>query len=159
MTDLPGPVPLVINGKDVVTNKTFTRIGPLEDKPIWTASAASVSDANAAADAAQAAFASWSKTKPPYRRDIFLRAAEVMERRRTELGEYMRQEIGANQDYQNFIIGLSIEGLKDTAGRIAEACTGSIPDSVHEGMRAMVYKRPYGVVLGIAPWYVTPGFC
>ncbi|EFY86960.1 aldehyde dehydrogenase, putative [Metarhizium acridum CQMa 102] len=75
-----------------------------------------------------------------------------MAKRRKELGEYLNQEIGANQGYQDFIIGLSIEGLKDTAGRIAGACQGWVPESVHEGMKAMVLKRPYGVNLGIAPW-------
>ena len=79
----------------------------------------------------------------------------MLERRQAELGEYMRQEIGANEGYQGFIIGLAIEGLRDTAGRIAEACTGSVPDSSHDGMKAIVYKRPYGVVLGIAPWYLA----
>ncbi|CCF32430.1 aldehyde dehydrogenase [Colletotrichum higginsianum] len=147
-----GPIPLVINGKDVVTETTFPKVGPLENKQIWTASAASEADAIAAADAAQAAFPAWSKTKPSRRRDIFLRAADIMDKRRVELGEYMRQEVGANQGYQDFILGLAIEGLKDTAGKIADACTGSVPDSIHDGMRAIVYKRPYGVVLGIAPW-------
>ncbi|KAG8411082.1 hypothetical protein J3458_016193 [Metarhizium acridum] len=75
-----------------------------------------------------------------------------MAKRRKELGEYLNQEIGANQGYQDFIIGLSIEGLKDTAGRIAGACQGWVPELVHEGMKAMVLKRPYGVNLGIAPW-------
>ncbi|GJC81594.1 vanillin dehydrogenase [Colletotrichum liriopes] len=145
-------IPLIINGKDVVTKGTFPKIGPLENKQVWTASAASKEDAVAAADAAQAAFPAWSKTKPSHRRDIFLRAAEVMEKRRTELGEYMRQEVGANQGYQDFILGLAIEGLKDTAGKIADACTGTVPDSIHDGMRAIVYKCPYGVILGIAPW-------
>lgn len=147
-----GPIPLIINGKDVVTDTTFPKIGPLENKQVWLSSGASEKDAVAAADAAHAAFPAWSKTKPSHRRDLFLRAAEVMERRRAELGEYMRQEIGANQGYQDFIIGLAIEGLKDTAGKIADACTGSVPDSIHDGMRAIVYKRPYGVILGIAPW-------
>ncbi|GJD02399.1 aldehyde dehydrogenase [Colletotrichum higginsianum] len=112
-----GPIPLVINGKDVVTETTFPKVGPLENKQIWTASAASEADAIAAADAAQAAFPAWSKTKPSRRRDIFLRAADIMDKRRVELGEYMRQEVGANQGYQDFILGLAIEGLKDTAGR------------------------------------------
>ena len=148
----PAQVPLIINGQDVLTDTTFPKIGPLENNEIWTASGASEKDAIAAVDAAQAAFPAWSKTKPHQRRDILLKAAEIFERRRAELGEYMRQEIGANQGYQDFIIGLTIEGLKDTAGKIADACTGTVPDSIHDGMRAIVYKRPYGVILGIAPW-------
>lgn len=145
-------VPLIINGKDIVKATTFPKIGPLKNKEIWRASGATSEDVSAAAEAAHNAFPAWSKTKPSHRRDIFLRAADIMERRRAELGEYMRQEIGANEAYQGFILGLGIEGLRDTAGRIADACTGSVPDSNHDGMKAIVYKRPYGVVLGIAPW-------
>jgi acyl-CoA reductase-like NAD-dependent aldehyde dehydrogenase len=148
----PEIVPLIINGKDIVTDTVFAKVGPLENREIWPVSSASEEQANAAAAGAQAAFPAWAATKPSHRRDVFLRAADIMEKRKAEFGEYMRQEIGANQDYQNFILGLSIEGLKDTAGRIAGACTGTLPSSIHEGMRAMVQKRPYGVVLGIAPW-------
>ncbi|KAF5966555.1 benzoylformate decarboxylase [Fusarium bulbicola] len=101
---------------------------------------------------AHAAFPAWSKTKPSHRRDIFLSAANIMEKRREELLHYLHQEMGAGVDFQNFILGLAIEGLKDTAGRIAGAVTGSLPESIHEGMRAMILKRPYGVNLGIAPW-------
>lgn len=64
----------------------------------------------------------------------------------------MHQEIGADKAYQDFILGLAVEGLKDTAGKIAGALQGAIPVSNHDGMRAMIYKRPYGVVLGIGPW-------
>jgi acyl-CoA reductase-like NAD-dependent aldehyde dehydrogenase len=149
---LKGQIPLIINGKDVVTKASFPLVGPLTNEEVWTASSASVQDAADAANAAQSAFSSWSRTKPSYRRDIFLRAADVMAKRKDELGEYMRQEIGADEGYQQFILDLAIEGLKDTAGRIAGACAGSLPDSIHDGMRAMVQKRPYGVVLGIAPW-------
>ncbi|KIM93425.1 hypothetical protein OIDMADRAFT_137757 [Oidiodendron maius Zn] len=149
---LKGQIPLIINGKDVVTKASFPLVGPLKNEEVWTVSSASIQDAADAANAAQSAFTSWSRTKPSYRRDIFLRAADVMAKRKDELGEYMRQEIGADEGYQQFILGLAIEGLKDTAGRIAGACAGSLPDSIHDGMRAMVQKRPYGVVLGIAPW-------
>lgn len=76
-----------------------------------------------------------------------------MNKRRSELGEYMHHEIGANQIYQDFILGLAIDGLKDTAGRISGAVQGSTPESTYEGMKAIVHKRPYGVNLGIAPWY------
>ncbi|KAH8800271.1 putative aldehyde dehydrogenase [Xylogone sp. PMI_703] len=146
------PIPLVINGKDVNSEVTFPVVSPLTGKEIWTCSSASQQHANDAIETAQKAFSQWAKTKPSYRRDIFLAAANVMEKRRDELEHYINQEIGADEFYQNFIIGLAIEGLKDVAGRIAGAVTGQVPDSIHEDTRAMVLKRPYGVNLGIAPW-------
>uniref|UniRef100_A0A0D2YFP6 Aldehyde dehydrogenase domain-containing protein n=1 Tax=Fusarium oxysporum (strain Fo5176) TaxID=660025 RepID=A0A0D2YFP6_FUSOF len=56
-----------------------------------------------------------------------------MDRRRAELGEYMHHEIGANKFYQDFILGVTIEGLRDTAGGIAGAMTGAAPESIHQG--------------------------
>ncbi|KXJ88142.1 aldehyde dehydrogenase [Microdochium bolleyi] len=145
-------VPLIIGGKDVITKALFPKVGPIENKEIWQVAGSSPEDANAAAAAAERAFPAWSATKPSKRRDVFLMAADVMERRRAELADIIRQELGANEHFQNFMLDVTIEGLRDTAGRIAGACTGTLPSSEHDGMRAMVQKRPYGVILGIAPW-------
>lgn len=146
------PVPLIINGCDVTTERRFPVISPISTSEIWTCSSAGSEHVAEAVSSAQNAFQVWSATKPSTRRDIFFRAAEVIAERRDELGGYMHQEIGADEAYQDFILGLSIEGLKDTAGKIAGALQGEIPVSNHDGMRAMTYKRPYGVVLGIGPW-------
>ncbi|CAG2011772.1 unnamed protein product [Fusarium graminearum] len=145
-------VPLIINGKDVITDETFPVIGCLAGKEISRCS--SVSDQNVldAIHAAKTAFPSWSATKPSERRDIFLRAAYIFAKRKEELSGYIREEIGASKEYQEFIIGLAMEGLRDTAGRISGAVTGQVPVSIHPDTSALVLKRPYGVFLGIAPW-------
>lgn len=147
-----GTIPLIINGRDVITETRFPVISPISTSEIWECSAASSEHVEKAISSAQNAFQAWAATKPSTRRDIFLRAAEIIAERRQELGEYMHQEIGADTAYQDFILGLAIEGLKDTAGKIAGALLGEIPVSNHDGMRAMTYKRPFGVVLGIGPW-------
>ncbi|RMZ84306.1 hypothetical protein DV738_g507, partial [Chaetothyriales sp. CBS 135597] len=147
-----GTLPLIIGGKEVFTEKTFPVISPLTGKEVWTSSAASRKEAIAAAEAAHKAFPAWSKTKPAERRDIFLRTAAVIERRREEFNYIINQEIGASEFFQDFMLALSIEGLKDTAGKIADAVQGQVPVSIHDGMKAIIYKVPYGVVLGIAPW-------
>ncbi|KAL6244797.1 hypothetical protein RBB50_008325 [Rhinocladiella similis] len=145
-------VPLIINGKDITTEETFPVIGCLSGAEISQCSTVSSQQVVDAVEAAQKAFPSWSATKPSERRDIFLKAADIFAKRREEMATYIYEEIGASKHYQDFIIGLAIEGLKDTAGRIAGAVTGEVPISIHKDMRAMVLKRPYGVVLGIAPW-------
>ncbi|EKJ71710.1 hypothetical protein FPSE_08156 [Fusarium pseudograminearum CS3096] len=145
-------VPLIINGKDVITDETFPVIGCLAGKEISRCSTVSEQHVLDAVHAAKTAFPGWSATKPSERRDIFLRAADIFAKRKEELSGYIQEEIGASKEYQEFIIGLAIEGLRDTAGRIAGAVTGQIPVSIHPDTSALVLKRPYGVVLGIAPW-------
>ncbi|KAI9148856.1 Vanillin dehydrogenase [Paramyrothecium foliicola] len=145
-------IPLIINGKDVVTNETYEVISPVTGKHVWSFASAAESHVDEAVEKAQEAFPTWSKTKVAHRRDLFLTAADIIERRKRELGDYMHHEIGANEGYQDFILGLSIDGLRDTAGRISGAMQGSMPESNLPGMKAMVLKRPYGVNLGIAPW-------
>lgn len=145
-------VPLIINAKDVTTAHSISVVSPLTDQQVWTAASASTKEALDAVEAAQKAFPAWSKTKASERRDIFLRAAELFLERKKELQHYMNQEIGADEHFQNFIIDTTVEGLKDTAGRIAGAVQGHVPPSIHDGMKAMIQKVPYGVVLGIAPW-------
>ena len=131
---------------------SFPKHNPATGKHIWDTSACSEQDALDAVKAADIAFADWSQTKPSTRRDIFLRAADVISRRREELGSYMHEEIGADQFYQDFILDKSIEGLKDTAGRIPDAVQGFVPHLIDDGAHAIVYREPYGVVLGIGPW-------
>lgn len=145
-------VPLIINGKDITTDETFAVTGCLKGAEISRCSTVSHQQVIDAVESAQQAFPSWSATKPSERRDIFLRAADIFAKRKDEMAHYIHEEIGASKEYQEFIIGLAIEGLKDTAGRIAGAVTGEVPTSIHKGMGAMTLKRPYGVVLGIAPW-------
>lgn len=147
-----GSLPLIIGGREVITQSSFPVISPLTGKEIWSSSSASRQDAIDAANAAEAAFPAWSRTKPSERRDIFLKAADIIEKRREELKYYIHHEIGADEGYQNFMLALSTEGLKDTAGKIADAVRGQVPVSNHDGMKAIIHRRPYGVVLGIAPW-------
>ncbi|RDA82952.1 hypothetical protein CP532_0864 [Ophiocordyceps camponoti-leonardi (nom. inval.)] len=148
-------VPLIINGKDVETTSTMRVMSPLTNQEIWKMSCARVEDVEQAVQKAHEAFGNWSTWKGIQRRDLFLRAADIMDRRRTELCGYMRDEIAADDEFQGFVLNHAIDSLRDTASRIANAVEGSLPESVVPGMRAMVYKRPYGVVLGIAAWNGT----
>ena len=145
-------IPLQINGKEVTTDTTFDVVNPATGKVTWKCSSASKEDAVKAVEAAQAAFPAWSRTKPSKRRDIFLKAAEVLERRGEELGEYMMTETGAQPMFAGgFNVPTSVEMLRDVAGRIV-TIAGSVPVCGEEGTSAIVYREPYGVVLGIAPW-------
>lgn len=148
-------VPLFLSGAEVTTGSTFDVVSPGSGELVHKASSASVEDAVKAAESCAAAFPAWAATSPGKRRDIFLKAAEVLERRQEEVATFMQEETGAPHGFAaGFNVPLSIDILKDIAGRI---CTieGSMPVASDAGTSAMVFREPYGVILGIAPWYVS----
>lgn len=147
----PGPVPLWIGGKEVTTTTTFDVYSPSSGDKLWTSSSASTKEAAQAVDAAQHAFATWRKTKPAEIRKILLKAADILEARQEELAGYMMQETGALGPFTGFNVATTVENLRDVAGRAANV-QGVIPQTGTPGQAAFVFKEPYGVVFGIAPW-------
>lgn len=146
-------VPLVINGKDVTTDTTFPVISPSTGKPVWNSSSAGKQEAVAAIEAAEAAFPSWSRTKPSERRDIFLRAADILEKRGQEGQKIMQDETGAVENFSGFNIMTTVEQLRDIGGRIVASLDGTVANCMNEGTSALVLKEPFGVIFSIAPWY------
>lgn len=146
-------VPLLIDGKDYPTKDTFDVEAPAKEQLAWKAHGASVEDANHAVETAQKAFPAWSRTSPSERRDIFLKAAQIMESKADELKSIMQTETGATAQWAGFNIMTTVEMVKDIAGRIATAVEGFVPWCADTHTNAMVLKEPYGVILGIAPWY------
>jgi delta 1-pyrroline-5-carboxylate dehydrogenase len=145
-------VPSLINGIEETGPSTFDVISPYTNTTCWTSTSASPADALRAVDSASAAFTSWSQTKPTVRRDILLRAADILEARTEANAEIMRTEMGADVGTsQFFVVPLAIKMLRDVAGRITSIC-GSVPVVEEEGQSAIVYKEPMGVILGIVPW-------
>lgn len=144
-------VPLIIGGKDVVGPASFSVNNPVDGRELWKAGGASVKEAVQAVEAAEAAFSAWSRTKPSARRDIFLRAAELFRERIAELTDFQQQETAADPAFVGWILGLTVDNLKEVAGKTA-LVAGSFPPSEDAGRGAIVLKEPYGVVVGIAPW-------
>ena len=144
---------LLINNRDVdaTGGKTFERINPISNKPASRAAAATVADALSAADAAAAAFPAWSELGPGARRDMLLKAAEVMESRASDFIAAMTAEIGAAAGWAHFNMHLAAGMLRE-AGAMTTQIAGEVIPSDVPGLMAMGYRQPVGVVLGIAPW-------
>ncbi|KAL2818115.1 aldehyde dehydrogenase domain-containing protein [Aspergillus granulosus] len=148
----PSVIPLIINGKEELTSSTFDVISPYTNQPCWSAASASPQDAIRAVEAAEAAFPAWSQVKPAQRRDILLKAADILDSRLEKNAEFMRTEMGADVGAsQFFVVPLAIRMLREVASRITSIC-GSVPIVEEEGQSAIVYKEPMGVILGIVPW-------
>lgn len=145
-------VPLLIAGKEIVTDTTFDVISPATGKLVHKCSSASIQDANDAVKAAQDAFPSWSAMTPGKRRNIFLKAADVMEARADELQSYVVEETGSVKFWaEGFNVPLGTDIFRDAAGRIS-SIAGSIPTTSDPGTSALILQEPYGVILAVAPW-------
>lgn len=144
-------VPFFINNKDVVSSKTFDVVNPATLAAVHKCSSATEDDAQAAVDAAAAALPAWKALPPGKRRDIFLKAAEVMERRKDELATTMMEEVGVARGWAEFNIATARDFLLDIAGRLV-AVQGFIPTPADPSTGALVVKEPFGVILAIAPW-------
>ncbi|MBE3110408.1 MAG: aldehyde dehydrogenase family protein, partial [Acidobacteria bacterium] len=146
-------VPFFLNGKEYHTEERFDIKSPVTGDVLHSCSTASSKDVTAAVESAAEAFKTWRTMTPSRRRDIFLKAAEIMESRQEELAQNMIAETGATAMWAGFNLHIAIDVIKDVAGRIS-SIEGTIPSTANEGTGAMIMKEPYGVVLAIAPWYV-----
>ncbi|KAL7620356.1 hypothetical protein AAE478_009350 [Parahypoxylon ruwenzoriense] len=144
-------VPFVVNGEERHAEKTFDVTSPDNGKVLHRCGIATEADALTAVEAAATAGYQWRNSLPAERRDIFLKAAEIMTKRRDELAQYMADEVGAQQGWVDFNINNVIDLFKDVAGRVS-AIEGAIPVCADPSRSSMVVKEPYGVVLAMAPW-------
>ncbi|KAJ5629187.1 hypothetical protein N7528_002844 [Penicillium herquei] len=143
--------PLIINGESVVTDIQFEVRAPGTGELSSICAGVSEADAIRAVDTAKAAFPAWAKTLPYARRDLMLKAADIMESRKEELIAYQREETGAGRPFSEHTFNLGVNFIRDFASRIS-TIEGVVPNVTREGEGAMVFKQPYGVILSIAPW-------
>jgi acyl-CoA reductase-like NAD-dependent aldehyde dehydrogenase len=146
-------VRLLIGGHDrAATNDiTFTRCNPVTGAVATRASAGSVDDARAAADAAAAAFPQWSALGPNERRHRLWKAADLLEARTAEFAELGLAETGATRGWSHFNVHFAASLLREAAAMTTQITGEVIPSDV-PGSLAMAIRQPAGVVFGIAPW-------
>jgi benzaldehyde dehydrogenase (NAD) len=130
---------------------TFERRNPVTGEVASTSRAATVGDATAACDAAQAAFPVWSALGPNARRALLMKAATELEARAPQFIEAMMGEIGATQGWAGFNLALAA-GIVREAAAMTTQISGEVIPSDKPGCIAMALREPVGVMLGIAPW-------
>ena len=144
-------VSLLIGGAERAANDTFDRINPVTGDVATQAAAASVDDANAAADAAAAALPEWSALGPNARRAFLMKAATALESKADAFIDAMMGEIGATKGWAMFNLGLAASMVREAAA-ITTQISGEVIPSDKPGCIAMAVREAAGVVLGIAPW-------
>jgi acyl-CoA reductase-like NAD-dependent aldehyde dehydrogenase len=130
---------------------TFDVHDPFTDEVVVRAAAGSRPDAEAAIEAAQAAFPEWAATPPAVRQGIFLKAADVLESRRDEIVGLLARETGCTFGFGMFQ-NIFTPGLLRQAAGAAYAPVGEVIPSDVPGTMAMGLREPVGVVGAIAPW-------
>ncbi len=137
--------------RDAASGAVYQRVDPVTGEAAIEASAAAAADAVAAVDAAQAAFAQWSATGPGERRELLLKAADIMDSKAGEFIRLMTAETGATAPWGGFNTMFAAKILREAAAMTTQI-SGEVIPSDKPGSLAMGIRQPAGVCVGIAPW-------
>jgi acyl-CoA reductase-like NAD-dependent aldehyde dehydrogenase len=133
------------------SGKTFLRIDPVKGAAATRAAAAGVADVDLAVRSAAAAFEAWAGTGPGQRRELLLRAADVLLSHQAEFIRYTVAETGATEGWAGFNVAAGATLLREAASMTTQITGEVIPTDVPENL-AMAFRQPLGVCVGIAPW-------
>lgn len=136
---------------DSVSGRTFETSDPWTGEVIAHVAAGDADDTRAAVDAADAAFATWSRTSPHDRQGILLRAAGGVDRRREGIVSLLARETGCTRHFAEVQLDFATSLLRQSAA-LPYAAVGQVLPSDQPGTHALALRRPVGVVGAIAPW-------
>ncbi len=144
---------LIIADRDLAAgdSRTFDRLDPVTGEVATRSAAASISDAQKAADAAAAAFPEWSQTPPGQRRKLLLKAADILESKMEDFAAAVVTETGSPAHWAQFNVGLAADMIREAASMTTQVSGDVIPAN-RPGSVAMAIRQPAGVVLSMAPW-------
>jgi acyl-CoA reductase-like NAD-dependent aldehyde dehydrogenase len=115
-------------------------------------------DATRAIEAAAAAFPEWSASPPGLRRKLFLKAADIFEKRQADLVAALNEETGSTIGIAMFQM-FFVPGLLREAAAQAYDVTGQIIPADYPGAFFMALRQPAGVVSGFGPFNVPYILC
>lgn len=148
-------VHLFIDGKKrpSSTGATFAVHNPYHKTQVATSASASADDCRAAIESAHRAFPAWEAAPLAVRRDIFLRAAVIMESEEWQRKaiEALRDETASTDAWAKFNSIRADAALRNVAAMVNELKGETFP-SVWGGGQAFVQRRAQGVVYSVVPW-------
>ena len=131
--------------------RTFADTNPYNGELVAEIAAGGRAEAEAAVAAAAAAFPAWAAMPPAERQRLFLKAADITERRLEDAVRLMAVEGGASRTFAAFQVRLSAAMLRQAASwgylPFGDMMRSDIPGRV-----ALVARKPLGVVAGFTPW-------
>jgi acyl-CoA reductase-like NAD-dependent aldehyde dehydrogenase len=144
---------LLIGGKEVdaLDGGVTDDLDPFTGEVVARVAAAGKADVTRAVDAADAAFAEWSRSDPNDRRRVLLAAADLLEHRASDIAEVMVSETGSIRGWGAFNVGLAGGMLREAAG-LTTAPVGEVLTTSTPGSMSLALRQPAGVVAAFAPW-------
>ena len=130
---------------------TFSVYNPFNDEVVAEVAAGGRPEAEAAVAAAHAAFPAWSTTTPMERQRLFLRLADIIDRRLEETCHVLAVETGCSKTFGAFQVRWSSNLVRQSASW-GYLPYGDVMRSDTPGRFAMVTRKPLGVVAGFTPW-------
>ncbi|MEO5719957.1 MAG: proline dehydrogenase family protein, partial [Chthoniobacterales bacterium] len=144
--------PLVINGEKVMTGAFVPSLNPSNpSEVIGSVAEAKIPEAEAAVEAARAAFGPWSRTSVSHRAELLERVASIMDRRRFELSAVEVFEVGKPWAEADGDIREAIDFLLFYAQQMRILGRPKLTQHVL-GEESYQHYWPRGVALVIAPW-------
>jgi len=154
-----GPAPYENAGEILVggvwrpgrSGKVAPDLDPYTGEVLLEMSLADHSDIDEAYQTAARAQRGWAATRPQERRNVFLRAARIIERRKEEIVDWLVKESGSTRVKASFEWQLVHRGMLEAA-TYPFRVDGRIQPSMISGKENRVYRQPVGVTGVIAPW-------
>jgi acyl-CoA reductase-like NAD-dependent aldehyde dehydrogenase len=142
-----------INGewRDGKEEETIENVNPYDNTLLNTYKGASKADVDEAYAAAKEASKGWSKGHPLQRRDLMLRAAEILMQRKDEFVDWIIREVGGTCVKAEVEVTQTYNMLIESAGYPTRVNGLTIP-SYTEGKETYVFRKALGVISMISPW-------
>jgi len=150
---MPREYKLYINGdlSEALDGEAYNDYNPFTGGVFARVAAGKRADAKRAIDAAAAAFSTWSHALPVERRALFLKAAEILEKKQKEIVMILAEETGCTFGFAMFQSMFAAGLLREAASQVHQTSGEIIPADL-PGALYMAIRQPIGVVAGIAPW-------
>jgi acyl-CoA reductase-like NAD-dependent aldehyde dehydrogenase len=136
---------------DAVSGRTYDNRSPWSGAVIGQVAAGDDEDARRAIEVAHTAFGEWSQAAPAQRQTVFLRAADILQSRRSSVLQALAVETGCGAPFAQIQVDFAVSLLRQAA-QLAYRPIGELLPSDLPGTQAMAVRRPVGVVGAIAPW-------
>src|SRR6201987_5379311 len=132
-------------------NKFFEVHEPYSGDLFARVAAGSRADGRAALDAAAKAFPAWADSTPAERARLFLKASEIVRRRRAEIAEILRRDTCSTISFSTFQMDLVAATLQQVAGWVYLP-HGEVLATNQPGTHSIGVRRPLGVCASFTPW-------
>lgn len=144
---------LYINGqwRDGAAGERFDVFNPANEEVLASVASAEIEDADAALDAAEAAFADWAARCPRQRSEILRKAWELMTSRLDEFARLITLENGKARGDAIGEATYAAEFFRWFAEEAVRA-DGLITRAPSSGARIVVQHKPAGIAVLVTPW-------